>query len=54
VIEYTAKFLQLARFVLYLIPIEEKKAKKFEQGFELSYSDHDKLFQHSRFLLDGR
>jgi hypothetical protein len=32
VIEYTAKFLQLSRFGLYLIPIEEKKAKKFEQG----------------------
>jgi hypothetical protein len=32
VIEYTAKFLQLSRFGLYLIPTEEKKAKKFEQG----------------------
>jgi hypothetical protein len=32
VIEYAAKFLQLSCFGLYLIPIEEKKAKKFEQG----------------------
>jgi hypothetical protein len=32
VIEYTVKFLQLSRFGLYLIPIEEKKVKKFEQG----------------------
>jgi hypothetical protein len=32
VIEYTMKFLQLSHFGLYLIPIEEKKAKKFEQG----------------------
>jgi hypothetical protein len=32
VIEYAAKFLQLSRFGLYLIPIEEKKAKKFERG----------------------
>jgi hypothetical protein len=30
VIEYTMKFLQLSRFGLYLIPTEEKKAKKFE------------------------
>jgi hypothetical protein len=27
VIEYTAKFLQLSRFGLYLIPIEEKKVR---------------------------
>jgi hypothetical protein len=32
VIEYAAKFLQLSHFGLYLIPTEEKKAKKFEQG----------------------
>jgi hypothetical protein len=32
VIEYTAKFLQLSRFGLYLIRTEEKKAKKFERG----------------------
>jgi hypothetical protein len=32
VIEYAAKFLQLSRFGLYLIPTEEKKAKKFERG----------------------
>jgi hypothetical protein len=32
VIEYAAKFLQLSCFGLYLIPIEEKKAKKFERG----------------------
>jgi hypothetical protein len=32
VIEYAAKFLQLSRFGLYLILIEEKKAKKFERG----------------------
>jgi hypothetical protein len=32
VIEYAAKFLQLSRFGLYLIPTEERKAKKFEQG----------------------
>jgi hypothetical protein len=31
-IEYAAKFLQFSRFGLYLIPIEEKKAKKFERG----------------------
>jgi hypothetical protein len=31
-IEYAAKFLQLSRFGLYLIPTEEKKAKKFERG----------------------
>jgi hypothetical protein len=31
-IEYVAKFLQLSRFGLYLIPTEEKKAKKFERG----------------------
>jgi hypothetical protein len=32
VIEYATKFLQLSRFRLYLIPTEEKKAKKFERG----------------------
>jgi hypothetical protein len=32
VIEYAAKFLQLSRFGLYLIPTEEKKAKKFKRG----------------------
>ena len=31
-IEYTAKFLHLSRFDMYLIPNEEKKAKKFERG----------------------
>jgi hypothetical protein len=30
VIEYTAKFLQYLHFGMYLIPNEEKKAKKFE------------------------
>ena len=30
--EYAAKFLQLSRFRLYLIPTKEKKANKFEQG----------------------
>jgi hypothetical protein len=54
VIEYAVKFLQLSRFGLYLIPTEEKKAKKFERGFEHSYSDHDELFRHSRFLPVGR
>jgi hypothetical protein len=32
VIEYVVTFLQLSRFGLYLIPSEEKKAQKFEQG----------------------
>ena len=32
VIEYAAKFLQLSRFGLYLIPTEEKKVKKFKRG----------------------
>ena len=32
VIEYAAKFLQLSRFGLYLIPNEEKNAKKFKRG----------------------
>ena len=32
VIEYAAKFLQLSHFGLYLIPTEEKKAKKFKRG----------------------
>jgi hypothetical protein len=32
VIEYVAKFLQLSHFRLYLIPTEERKAKKFESG----------------------
>jgi hypothetical protein len=32
VIEYVAKFLQLLRFGMYLIPNEEKKTKKFESG----------------------
>jgi hypothetical protein len=32
VIEYTAKFLQLSCFGLYLILTEEKKAKKFKRG----------------------
>jgi hypothetical protein len=31
-IKYASKFLQLSRFGMYLIPNEEKKAKKFEQG----------------------
>ena len=31
-IEYAAKFLQLLRFGLYLIPTEEKKTKKLERG----------------------
>jgi hypothetical protein len=30
VIEYAAKFLQLSCFGLYLIPLEEKKVKKFK------------------------
>jgi hypothetical protein len=54
VIEYAAKFLQLSCFGLYLIPTEEKKAKKLERGFELSHSDYDELFQHSGFLPIGR
>jgi hypothetical protein len=32
VIEYAVKFLQLSHFRLYLIPTEEKKAKKFKRG----------------------
>ena len=32
VIKYAAKFLQLSYFSMYLIPNEETKAKKFEQG----------------------
>jgi hypothetical protein len=32
VIEYAVKFLQLSRFGMYLIPNEEKKAKKFARG----------------------
>jgi hypothetical protein len=32
VIEYVANFLQLSCFDIYLIPNEEKKAKKFETG----------------------
>jgi hypothetical protein len=32
VIEYAAKLLQLLHFSMYLIPNEEKKAKKFERG----------------------
>jgi hypothetical protein len=32
VIEYAMKFLQLLLFGMYLIPNEEKKVKKFEQG----------------------
>jgi hypothetical protein len=32
VIEYAVKFLQLSCFGMYLIPNEEKKAKKFERG----------------------
>ena len=32
VIEYAAKFLQLSCFDMYLIPNDEKKVKKFEQG----------------------
>jgi hypothetical protein len=32
VIEFTAKFLHLSRFGLYLIPAEEKKTKKFKRG----------------------
>jgi hypothetical protein len=31
VIEYAAKFLQLSRFGMYLIPNEEKKVNKFER-----------------------
>ena len=31
-IECVAKFLQLLQFGMYLIPNEEKKAKKFERG----------------------
>jgi hypothetical protein len=30
VAQYAAKFMQLSRFALYMIPNEEKKAKKFE------------------------
>ena len=32
VIEYAVKFLQVWCFDMYLIPNEEKKAKKFEPG----------------------
>jgi hypothetical protein len=32
VAQYAAKFMQLSRFSLYVIPDEEKKAKKFERG----------------------
>jgi hypothetical protein len=69
VIEYAMKFLQLSRFSMYLIPNEEKKAKKFERGLnsririmincfyikgsKVSHSDHDKLFRHSGFLSVG-
>ena len=35
VIEYAMKCLQLSRFGMYLIPNEEKKAKKFKQGLNL-------------------
>ena len=31
-IDYAIKFLQLLQFNIYLIPNEEKKAKKFERG----------------------
>jgi hypothetical protein len=48
VIEYAMKFLQLLCFDMYLIPNEEKKAKKFERGLNshswimMSYLDiHD-------------
>lgn len=30
--EYAAKFIQLSQFAVYLIPDEEKKAKKFERS----------------------
>jgi hypothetical protein len=32
VAQYAAKFMQLSRFSLYVIPNKEKKAKKFERG----------------------
>jgi hypothetical protein len=48
VIEYAAKFLQLSQFDMYLIPNEEKKAKKFEQVYELSYSNYDEFFFNIR------
>jgi len=34
VMEYATKFIQLSRFAVYLIPYEEKKAKKFEKGLK--------------------
>ncbi|GLT72205.1 hypothetical protein SLA2020_441590 [Shorea laevis] len=30
--EYASRFVQLSRFATYVIPDEEKKAKKFERG----------------------
>ena len=30
--QYAARFIELSRFVAYLIPDEEKKARMFEQG----------------------
>ena len=45
------KFLQLSRFGLYLIPTEEKKAKKFERGqnsrirIMMSYFDIQDFYQ---------
>jgi hypothetical protein len=33
VMEYATKFIKFSRFVVYLIPDDEKKDKKFERGF---------------------
>ena len=52
-IEYVVKFLQLSRLG-YTSSDWGKEGKKVKMRSELSYSDHDELFRHSRFLPVGR
>ncbi|XP_059431518.1 uncharacterized protein LOC132165024 [Corylus avellana] len=49
VIEYAARFLQLSRFGMYLIPYEEKKVKKFERGLNTCIRTMMTCFNISNF-----
>ena len=53
VIEYTTKFLQLLQFGMYLIPNEEKKVKKYEQGLNSRIWIMMSFFDIRDFLLVG-
>ncbi|KAF5442583.1 hypothetical protein F2P56_035225 [Juglans regia] len=48
--QYSARFIELSRFAAYLIPDEEKKARKFEQGLNEKIYERIVGFQIQNFL----